>query len=95
MILSHINAVKLVSDLVTSIVDSAGNMIESEILAGRRLPVVALSERISNEFQLDKMFCYQIITRYIIARGDLRIKKGPGGGIEKIPVEVSEDKKEI
>ena len=49
-----------------------------------RVPVVKLSERLAGELGMAQGHVYQIVSMYIVARHDLEVKKGPGGGIAKI-----------
>jgi hypothetical protein len=70
--------------IIDTICNDAGGFIADAILAGKRLPITKLSEDIGKDLGVDKVLCYHIISKYISARGDLRIKMGPRGGIEKI-----------
>lgn len=83
MILSHEDAARSVGELASLIAGSAGITIDVALAQGKRLPVTKLSEEVGKALSIDKNFCYIIISKYIVSRGDLHIKMGPGGGIER------------
>lgn len=86
-IVSHEGAASSVLDLCGLIVSGARDAIAEATAQGKRLPVTKLAESLSEKIGVDKPFCYHVISKYIVARGNLRIKNGPNGGIEEIPNE--------
>lgn len=85
MKLDHETAVRQVSELSSIIAAGAGILIDGAIAQGKRLPITKLSEDLANRLGSDKAFCYHVISKYIVARGDLYIKMGPNGGIDLKP----------
>jgi hypothetical protein len=81
---SHTLAMHEVSSLVERVIQNACYSIDIANAEGKRLPITKLAENIATVLGSDKVFCYHIISKYIAARGNLRIKNGPNGGIEMI-----------
>jgi hypothetical protein len=79
--MNHETAVANVSDIVRLISDRAGANIQAAIIAGTPLPVTLLSKKLGEELDVGEVLCYHVITKYMQARGDLKIKMGPRGGI--------------
>ena len=86
-IVSHEGAASSVLDLCGLIMGNARDAIAIAKAQGKRLPVTKLAESLAEQTGIDKVFCYHVVSKYIAARGNLRIKNGPNGGIEEIPAE--------
>lgn len=90
--MNHEGAVTKLSESITAIANAAGEEIAKAIASGKKLPVTLLTKTLSEKLDVNKDFCYQIISTYIKVRGDLYIYKGPGGGIGLPPATVTEEK---
>lgn len=80
---NHEESVQKVSGTVAMISHGAGILIDVAIADGKRFPITKLSQDLAEKLNVDKVFCYHIVSQYIKERGDLEIKMGPNGGIQK------------
>ena len=74
--------------LITPVLETIEKHIEEAIAHDKAVPSVKLATEICGNFGLDKMQVYHLINIYVKGRKDLHIRKGPGGGVCKKPLEV-------
>lgn len=79
-------AIESVTKNCEQILTMAEDQIEAFLRGDRtgKFGVTSLSHEIAKTANCSFQFAYSIVSDYLLHRPDLRVKRGPGGGIQKV-----------